>query len=120
MLASGGVTTIVCNALGLIGQNQHTLIEDKSIQPSDQFSGLVANSAAPGQLLPAGAGLAGVWTWGFRQQLLPGVPSHFAPYASGLNQHSYQGGTTPVLVTMGPSGTEMVCHQARAAPAPAV
>src|SRR5260370_30216620 len=56
---AGVVTTSVSNALGLIGQNQQTLIEDKSIQPSDQISGLVANSAAPGQLLPAGAGLAG-------------------------------------------------------------
>src|SRR5260370_37061112 len=105
MLASGGVTTIVCNALGLIGQNQHTLIEDKSIQPSDQFSGLVANSAAPGQLLPAGAGLAGVWTWDYRQQLLPGVPSHSAPYASGFNQHSSPGVTSPALVPMWSTGT---------------
>src|SRR5260370_22263720 len=106
MLASGGVTTIVCNALGLIGQNQHTLIEDKSIQPSDRISGLVANSAAPGQLLPAGAGLAGVWTWDYRQQLLPRVPSHSAPYPSGFNPHYYHGATSPVLRPIGPPGTQ--------------
>ena len=109
---AGILDSSISNSLAPVGQQSQSLITDKSNQPADQIISYAAASASPANWWPAGSATYGTWTWDYRQQVLPGVPTHSSPFNGTTQQQQFQNVAAPILVPAGATVTQWVYFQA--------